>query len=338
MGLFKKETLVCEQCGKQYEGLAWAQPHLCPECKQKANDELSAKIKVENEEKELIKPLKKYRKLIGLDMPYDHEGEEYKALIKNYRERMDAYKKKFTVTSLPEVLSDASLQNFHDNGKKMPAEEINRLFDAIGTYCYGHTIQTIKCNGLFVMASLEDVYVDASEVFAIVTKNSSERYLDTNYFVISCLLLTRDPFIPVLPGSFLRESKLFERARKGKELESIGMWYFGDCTNLEVPICRVKDFKKMVKQGNINLHGINSKFVLEKADDLENDRGLFHESRKAERTKSPGIITLSKMGYLNQDDVNRKLGTEEMFRKSFWKTQVERYNKEKVDELLNALS
>lgn len=178
----------------------------------------------------------------------------------NYRKRITT--EKYNEAVYEKIINhrDAILEKYADSDNK----EVGM---AVGMY---------YAAGVFFPTDYDGVAVDADDVYAAaynvcyskgVWKTHGEKYA-------FWILLTNDPYVPVLPMICIQHYNPLELLIK-KEKNELKPLIEDMCKNLKYPICHMKELEKMVNNEYSVRGNAKKPFVLEQISDALNENGLF---------------------------------------------------------------
>lgn len=298
MGLFSKETYICEDCGREFESRIDKTIKICDQCQ--------GKFKL------LKKDINGYIDYaLDLDFSKEYLRDDMLAIQAHRNEIMDKYR-------MPHPLTSDYFAYARDNYQKMSEEDIQEVIlkFSIGTYRVGYGC--VATPNFLISTKYDGVVIDADEVFAVVM-DADKNYTQGNNAGFRVTLFTNDPYVPVfnmvMSGGYnsvwLKDfSGVQELQKTLQESFHYLRYYVGNIKSLEEEIKADSTVRGNIsKEDMLNYlrraHRYSGIFETKNLDD-----SLFLANKTQE--------ILSQMGYMEKDDARSCLRPKGLFKRSFW--------------------
>ena len=303
MGLFSKKTIVCENCGKEYEARITLGEHLCSDCSSRiTNKRLQLNGYVE------------YAMVAGLPS-YNREA-QLDEIAARRQQTLEKYR-------MTEGISRAELQMLSDNYKKLTDEQAAQTLIRISNSNLTATMGAAYTGYFFVPTRFSGTIVNGDDVFAVgFTSNHELRAEDRE--VILCGVFTNDPYLPVFPMVYTGKLGFFELSKSKKGREDVKGMYEAICPNLTYPVQDIKELKKQIKLENSVRGNIDVKFMLKQISDMSSSVGVFDTKRMFSDLSPESAAMLDQYGYIQEDEINRILKMDKMFNRNYWNKQIQK--------------
>ena len=317
MGLFSKKEYVCEKCGKTYQRRVNMKGALCDACWR------------ENLEKQraLEKELPGYVKYASTMLGTVYSIEELEKILEHRNAIVEKYR-------IEGAFHRSDLAGIGANYKNLTEEEGDAIAQVICNCTLVSQPGAVIGGNMLAPTTFDGTVIDVEDVFA-VGYTTDKKHQVNNMELISCVVFSNDPYMPVFPMIFAGRKKFYEHTKSAKGREVVGKAFELLCPNLKYPVTDLKALKKQV-QKDVNVRGnMDWDFMLDSIGEARSGKGIFNSEKIELDAQSGTIALLDTAGYFVSEDVEKLLRMDKMFNRRFWSKRFDRYwemeNKQQIE-------
>jgi hypothetical protein len=215
------------------------------------------------------------------------------------------------------------IQNAGKNYKNLTDDEAMEILVKASKSSAHQTIGAAYTKKFFMPTMYDGVIVDAEDVFAVAFTHDSSADIDVrDGEALMCILITNDPYIPVMPMMLFAERGFFDfmKCKKGREM--VKEMFESHCPNLQYPVQDIRDLRKQIKKEETVRGNLDKKFVLDKLLDANICSSIFNEKKLNDYLQPMSLSMLNNMGYIYEKEICNLLGMDGMFSGKYWKKQL----------------
>ena len=302
MGLFSKKTIVCENCGKEFQARITFGVKICDECLQRIG-----------EKEDKVKGYVDYASAMGWDSYKESELDE---IAKHRDEIISRYRQTNGITR-------AELMDASNNYKKLTDDQAADVLNRMAISSITSTMGAAYTGSFFAPTEFDTAFVDAKDVFAV--GYTSDFQLDgAGSEVILCAIFTNDKYMPVFPMIYVGKLGFFEIFKSKKGRQSVNDLFETICPNLTYPVQDLKQLKKQIKSENSVKGNFDVKFMLDRISDASLSMRIFDTKKMYSNLHAGSAEILDANGYIQEHQINEILKMDKMFNRRYWQKQIKR--------------
>lgn len=305
MGLFSKKTIVCEQCGKEYEARITMGIHLCSDCLNRKMQKEAAVLGYVDYARELSLP--------------SYTENQLDEIQKRRTEILEKYK-------MEDGISRSELHEASEKYRRLSEEEVRNILVRISNSSISSTLGAAYNDYFFVPTLFDKMIVDTEDIFAVgYTKNKDIKVEKQE--VILCAVFTNDPYIPVFPMVYLGQLGGFDFSKSKKGRESVKELFELICPNLTYPVDDLKNLKREIKGAEPVKGNIEKKDMLQYISKAELGVGIFNTKQLSDTLLPGSSEMLDEYGYIQEDQINVILKMDKTLNRNFWNKMIQKLSK-----------
>jgi len=234
MGLFSKEKVICERCGKEFEAGFFDADTLCKDCKAEW-EAVAAELDGYAEYAIQVKG-------------------EYPS-VEQLREMEAQRKEIFEKYARPQLITRRELEDVNKYYRNIPENKIRDIAARIKSSQFMHATGMDIAPDFIVLRKYTGVTVEAKDIFAVTYLRQD--VIETKMDNLLLAMFTNNPFVPIIVAHYGFPLKFGEYLESKAGRQQLFEAYRNYCPNLTYPIMKFSDFKAQIQgekmiRGNIN--------------------------------------------------------------------------------------